>query len=87
MPTWKFWSPRKKWIPAVYKLEQFVINTRNTFTATALVLSKTNGEPKVLEVSTGDGPVYRRTEAIEDCRPFLCPRRQVRSVTKPGCPG
>ena len=79
-------SQKKVEIPAVYKLEQFVINTGNTFTATALVrLSKGNGDPQVLEeVSTGDGPVYAAFKAIEKIvgHSFVLEDYKVRSVTE-----
>ncbi|NLM36861.1 MAG: 2-isopropylmalate synthase [Firmicutes bacterium] len=79
-------AQKKVEIPAVYKLEQFVINTGNTFTATALVrLSKGNGTAEVLEeVSTGDGPVYAAFKAIEKIvgHSFVLEDYKVHSVTE-----
>jgi 2-isopropylmalate synthase len=79
-------SQKKVEIPAVYKLDRFVINTGNTITATASVrLIKENGEPKLIEkVASGDGPVYAAFKAIEKIvgHSFVLEDYKVNSVTE-----
>jgi 2-isopropylmalate synthase len=73
-------------IPAVYKLDRFVINTGNTITATASVrLRRGNGEEELIEkVSVGDGPVYAAFKAIEKIVgvSFVLEDYKVHSVTE-----
>lgn len=54
-------------IPETYKLEQFVINTGNTITATASVrlIKQIGNEMLIEEVSTGDGPIDAAFKAVE----------------------